>query len=138
MAIVHGAQGLIYLAHTWQPRCSEAGLLADERTARAVRDINTQVTALASVINSPSLEGQVKVGTIPKSGQVDIMVKRAPDGFYVFAVEMQGRAAKAVLKIKGLRDAQAKVLGEDRDIKILNGRFTDDFDAWDVHIYKIN
>ncbi len=137
MAIIHGARGLIYFSHTWQPRFVEAGLLADQRTAQAVRDINAQVTALASVINGQTLEGKIKVSTARKATQVDTMVKKTQDAIYVFAVDMQGKTAQADFQIKDFGTGRAEVLGEGRSLKIRHGRFTDEFNAWGVHLYKI-
>jgi len=137
MAIIHGARGLIYFAHTWQPSFAEAGLLADQRTAAAVRDINAQVQSLASVINGPPLEGKIKVSTAPKATQVDTMVRKTEDALYVFAVDMQGKATQASFQIKDLGTGQAEVLGEGRSLKITEGRFADQFNSWGVHIYKI-
>jgi hypothetical protein len=37
--------------------------------------------------------------------------------------------------LKGFSTAQ--VIGEDRTIKIKDGKFEDDFKAYDVHIYRI-
>ncbi|MCP4455172.1 MAG: hypothetical protein GY809_27230, partial [Planctomycetes bacterium] len=99
MAIIHGARGLIYFSHTWKPSFVEAGLLADQQTAAAVRDINAQVTALASVINGQTLEGKIKVSTARKVTQVDTMVKKTQDAIYVFAVDMQGKTAQADFQI---------------------------------------
>ena len=137
MAIIHGARGLIYFSHTWKPSFVEAGLLADQRTAAAVRDINAQVTALASVINGPTLEGQVKVRTTPGSTQVDFLVKRTQDAMYVFAVDMQGKTTLAEFQIEDVGTGQAEVLGEGRSVNIREGRFKDQFNAWGVHLYKI-
>lgn len=136
MAIIHGARGLIYFSHTWKPRFIEAGLLADTQTAQAVRAINAQITALAPVINSPSLE-DARVRTMPRGGQIDTMVKQSQDALYVFAVDMKGKRARTTLQLKDIGNAQAEVLGEDRSIHIRGGRWTDDFDPWDVHLYRI-
>jgi hypothetical protein len=137
MAIIHGAKGLIYFAHTWKPRFIEAGLLADAHTAQAVKNINAQVTALASVINGPSIAPETRVRTVPRGGQVDIMVKKAQGAIYVFAVDMQGKATRASIQIQDVGNARAEVLGEARTISIRGGRLTDDFDAWGVHLYRI-
>lgn len=137
MAIIHGARGLIYFAHTWEPRFIEAGLLADKQTAQAVRDINAQVTTLASVINAPSVEGLLTVRTTPNDAQVDTTVKKTQDALYVFAVDMQGQASRASFQIKDFGNGRVEVLGEDRTVNIRNGVFADAFEAWAVHLYKI-
>ena len=137
MAIIHGARGLIYFSHTWQPSFVEAGLLADQRTAEAVRDINAQVQTLASVINGPTLEGEVKTSTTPRATQVDTTVRKTEDALYVFAVDMQGKTTCANFQIKDFDTGKAEVLGEGRSLTIREGRFTDDFNPWGVHIYRV-
>jgi hypothetical protein len=34
--------------------------------------------------------------------------------------------------------ARVEVLGEDRSLKIVGGRFRDTFQPWDVHLYRIS
>ena len=97
----------------------------------------TKRTALASVINSPALEGQLKISTTPKASQVDTMVRKTQDALYVFAVDMQGKTTQASFQTKDLGTGQAEVLGEGRSLEIRDGRFTDQFEPWAVHIYKI-
>ena len=136
MAIIHGARGLIYFAHTWQPKFIEAGLLADRQTLVAVRDINAQVQALASVINGPTIEGQVEVRT-PRSTQIDSTVRKTQDAIYVFAVDMKGKTTRADFQIKEFETGHAEVLGEGRSIRIEDGQFSDQFNPWGVHLYRI-
>ena len=46
-------------------------------------------------------------------------------------------ALEADFQIKDFGTGQAEVLGEGRSLKIEEGRFTDEFNAWGVHLYKI-
>ena len=137
MAIIHGAKGLIYFCHTWKPRFIEAGLLADAQTARAVKEINAQVTQLASVINSPSLPKAARVTTAPDADRVDMVVKRKGDALYVFSVNMKGQPTRGRFTLANAGNAKAEVLGEKRAISVTNGVFEDDFEGWGVHLYRI-
>lgn len=154
MAIIHGAKGLIYFCHQFKPRFIEAGLLADNEMARAVGAVNKQINDLAPVINSPDIKTSAKASVtvtvepsnVPpdlagKLGKtpVAIMVKQYKGATYLFAVRMTDQPCKATFAVKGIKNGvQAKVLGEDgRTIAIKNGRFTDNFKPWEVHIYRL-
>jgi len=138
MAIIHGAKGLIYFCHTWKPRFIEAGLLADAQTARAVKEINAQVTQLAPVINSPDLSDVAHVAAASNVAQIDILVKRKADALYIFSVNMRDQESRARFKLADVKSAQVEVLGEDRTISVRDGVFRDDFKGWDVHLYRIS
>ena len=67
-----------------------------------------------------------------------MMVKRQGGTTYVFAVGMRNAPTRGTFEIKGLtRQAEAEVLGEKRRIPISQGRFEDDFQPYDVHLYAI-
>ncbi len=58
---------------------------------------------------------------------------------FVFAVRMENSPAKAHFELQGLHSsATAEVLGENRRIAVENGRFTDDFEPYGVHLYRIS
>ncbi len=150
MAIVHGARGLIYFCHQFQPRFIEAGLLADEEMAKAVGAINRQVQSLAAAINGPVVAGEVRVEAEPatvsadlgkamKTGPIALTVRRHGGATYVFAVRMEGAPAKATFHVRGLPDgARVTVLGEDRAIESRGGAFRDAFAGHAVHLYRID
>jgi hypothetical protein len=51
---------------------------------------------------------------------------------------MRNGPAKGTFHVKGLPETStAEVIGEDRSIEVKNGEFEDDFEAYDVHLYKI-
>jgi hypothetical protein len=137
MSIVHGSRGLIYFVHQWQLRFIEAGLLADKEMANAVSEINHQIHELAPVLNSPTLSDAVEVMYSPETAPIASMVKRKNGFMYIFAVSMRNAESQAVFKIKGITNAEAEVLKENRKIEIKNGEFSDTFKPWDVHIYRI-
>jgi hypothetical protein len=149
MSIVHGSLGLIYFCHQFKPRFVEAGLLADEEMARAVGAINRQIHELGGVLQSPTIRDGASVRVSPlqsdseraqalTTGPLATMVKRHGGAVYLFAVRMEATPAKADMQLGGLQGkATVEVLGEDRAIDAFNGCFTDDFESYAVHLYKV-
>jgi hypothetical protein len=149
MSIVHGSRGLIYFCHQFQPRFIEAGLLADAEMAQAVAAINREIAQLAAVINSPPLGKAVAVTASPAEVSADMARLLGPQAIavtarkhqgatYLFAVRMEDSPAKASFLVAGMSGAaMARVLGEDRTIRVSEGRFADDFGPHAVHLYRI-
>ena len=149
MALVHGSQGLIYFCHQFRPQFIEAGLLADEEMAQAVAALNRQIHALAPVLNSPAVADGVTVtceasqtdaerARLLQSGPIAAVLKRHGTGAYVLAVRMENSPAKARFELRGMRgSAAAEVLGENRRVAVQDGRFTDEFAPYGVHLYRI-
>jgi hypothetical protein len=137
MSLIHGSMGLIYFVHQFKPNFIEAGLLADDEMTQAVTAVNQQIEELAPALNSPSLAGCTATsanGDVP----VDVMAKHVDGTTYVFAVAMRDGATEATFTVPGAAGGKASVLGEDREITVEGGRFTDRFGGYDVHLYRIN
>jgi hypothetical protein len=149
MSIIYGSRGLIYFCHQFQPRFIEAGLLADREMAEAVGRINQQIHELASVINGPTLDDLVTVRCDPAdvspelaeklpTTPVAITARKDQGAVYIFSVGMEARPVRAEFRAAGVSPgAAAEVLGEDRTIRLENGRFEDQFEPYAVHLYKI-
>jgi len=104
----------------------------------AVTQINRQIRQLAPVLNSPTIPDGAEVTSTNPEVPVHTMVKHYGSDVYIFAVGMRNAPTKAVFRVKGLSGkATAEVVGEDRRIPVVNGRFEDDFKPYDVHIYRI-
>ncbi len=138
MSLVHGSMGLIYFVHQFKPKFIEAGLFADPEMLRAVTRINEQIHTLAPVLNSPSTPGRATVASSNPRVPIDIMVKTHNGALYIFAVAMRDGQARATFSIPGVgENARAEVLGEGRTIAIANAQFSDRFENFDVHLYRI-
>ena len=153
MSLIHGAKGIIYFVHVFKPTFIEAGLLADKEMAAAVGKLNKQITELAPVLNSPTVPAAATVksvrGAVPTDPRataeapatetpIASMVKRHGGATYIFVVAMRDAAAKAEFTVPGLpAKATAEVLGEGRTIDVTDGKFSDDFAPYAVHLYKI-
>jgi hypothetical protein len=133
LALAHGANGIIYFCHEFKPRQIEAGLLEYPQIEAAVKAVNAEVARLAPVLNSPTVADAVTV-----DAAIATLCKRRGDATYVVAVSTSGGPTHATFSVKGLAPKRsAEALGENRKIDSSNGRFSDDFAPYAVHLYKI-
>jgi hypothetical protein len=149
MSIIHGSQGIIYFCHQFQPRFIEAGLLADEEMTRAVGTINREVQSLAAVINSPTVTKAATVTVSPAevsaemaklldSQGIAIAAKKHLGSTYLFTVRMEASHAKGNFQVTDMAgEGTVQVIGEDRTIRMHDGRFEDDFSPYAVHLYRV-
>jgi hypothetical protein len=137
MSIIHGSMGLIYFVHEWEPKFDESALLHDPGMLSAVTAINRQITKLAPVLNSPTIENTASVSSSNKAVPIAMMAKKHDGGMYLFAVAMRGNETTATFTLQQPGNYKIiEVIGENRTIDIKNGVFKDDFEAWDVHLYR--
>lgn len=134
MALVHGANGFGYFCHSFYPTFVEAGPLKDPQMMEAIKSINTQVNALAPVLNSEN----TVYATVTSSNSevpVDMMTKNYKGANYIFSVAMRNGKTTAEFDVKSGK--KVEVLGENRSIKIKKGKFSDEFGGYGVHLYKV-
>jgi hypothetical protein len=137
MAIIHGAKGIGYFMHEFKPVFHEAGLLTDEKNSAnrdMVASVNALITSLAPQLNSPSQDlASVTSAGIP----VDIMTKIYDGEIYIFAASMREGETAADFTLSCPTGSKAEVIGENRTLEVTDGKFTDAFVSYDIHIYKI-
>ncbi|MDH7598651.1 MAG: hypothetical protein QHH07_03305, partial [Sedimentisphaerales bacterium] len=139
MSIIHGSRGLIYFVHVFAPRFIEAGLLADPEMSQAVSQINRQILELAPVINQPDTNDvDLVVTTSDPNVPVDTMVRSTGLHLYIFAVAMRNYSTMACFKIDPAQyQPVVDVLAEGRNLRMDSGTFSDRFDPYAVHIYRL-
>ena len=138
MSLIHGSRGLIYFAHQFKPKFIEAALLADSEMLAAVTALNRQITELAPVLNSPTLQNAATVQSTNPAVPVALMVKQHAGTTYLFAVAMREGTTTAKFTLPGAAGTQQwEVLGENRTIAGQDGSFQDRFGPWDVHLYRL-
>jgi hypothetical protein len=138
MSLIHGSRGLIWFVHEFAPKFNEHALLDDPRMLSAVTTINRQIRELAPVLNSPSVLDAVKAESTTAAVPVGTMTKRHGGATYLFAVGMRNGPTTGAFTVRGLPSrASAEVIGENRRLPVRAGRFTDQFKAYDVHLYRI-
>ena len=129
--------GLIYFVHEWQPKFNESALLSDPKMLSAVTAINHQITELAPVLNSPTIEDAAGVSSSNEAVPVAIIAKKHNGATYLFAVAMRGEKTTATFTLQHAEGVKTvEVIGENRTIPVNDGIFKDDFDVWDVHLYR--
>ena len=136
MALIHGSQGLIYFVHQFKPRFREAALLDDPEMLAAVTALNRQITRLAPVLNSPTLQNVATVCSSNPEIPVAVMAKRDSGHGYLFAFAMREGRTEATFDVKDMAGHEVEVLDENRTLTATHGRFTDSFGPWDVHLYR--
>lgn len=138
MALIHGSRGLIYFVHQFKPRSNEHALLDDPVMLPAVTAINKQIHALAPVLNSPTVKHNAIVQSSSQQVPINAMFKRQGKAAYLFTVGMRNGTAQGTFTVPGLaKSARAEVIGESRTIAVKNGKFTDAFKPYEVHLYRI-
>ncbi|HZC25520.1 MAG TPA: hypothetical protein VE287_00770 [Actinopolymorphaceae bacterium] len=139
MSLVHGSQGILYFVHRFAPEFDAARLLHDPVMLAAVTETNAQIHRLAPVLNSRSISDDVRVTSADPEVPIDVMVKRYAGQTYVFAVSMWDAPTRGTFELAGPAGiaASAVVLDEDRSLSVRHARFEDDFQPYDVHLYKL-
>lgn len=139
MSIIAGSTGIIYFCHEFKPKFIEAGLLAHPEQLSAVASVNRQITALAPVLNSPTVEDGVEIKSSDEDVPVSSMVKSVDGSTYIFTAAMRDKktTTTATFKLKDSVNATAEVIGEGRRVEVKNGEWSDKFKGYEVHLYKI-
>ncbi len=138
MSVIHGATGLVWFVHEFSPAFIEAGLFAHPEQLAAVTSVNKELQALAPVLRGPTRSDLITVESANPEVPVDALCKEHGGAVYVFAIAMQDGPAEARFTVAGLEGAgEVEVLGEDRKLPVTDGAFSDRFDGWGVHLYRI-
>ena len=138
MSLIHGSRGIIYFAHQFKPTFIEAALLADPEMLAAVTKLNQQITSLTPVLNSPTVTNAVTIQSTNTAAPIATMVKQVSGYTYIFAVTMRPLDTRAEFSLKQFSGLETvEVLGENRTVAVKDGKFTDQFAPWSVHLYRV-
>ncbi len=135
LALASGAAGIAWFCHRFMPDFSETDCLEDPATRDALERVNTEITALAPALNSPMVANGV---TVQSEVPVTTRLSRAAGVTYLFAVALRNAPATARFSLRGFTSrAEVEVIGEGRRLELTQGGFSDAFDAYGVHLYRI-
>ena len=134
MAIIHGAQGIVYFVHEFSPTTREDAIFSHPNVVNQVAQENELIWSLASILNSSALSGIISVQS---SVPIATMAKRYKNTLYIFAVAMTNSASQPRFTLGELNGTEARVVGEKRNVAITRGAFEDAFGGYGVHIYEI-
>jgi hypothetical protein len=137
-SIIGGARGIVYFKHCFCGNINkESGdVFTDSRYApqtTAVKETNAAIKRLATVINSPFVNG-----FYTNTGSINSMAKyKSGDGIYIFAGAKSTSSQNISFTVKS--GSSVTVIDENRTLPISGGAFTDNFAGETAyHIYKIN
>jgi len=137
MSIIRGATGIAYFTHAWRPDFTE--FRPDEEMQKELRRLNGQITRLAPAILADA--ARAKVSIVIEGGLAgEVLAKEHEGSIYLFAnnLDMKRRAGKATVSVEGLKKGdRVEAIDEDRTIVAEDGRFSDEFGALAVHLYRI-
>ncbi len=133
MAICRGATGLLYFVHQFEPNFIEAALLVDDEMCAGITALNGEITALAPVINAPTVPDGV---TVESEAPIAALVKQHDGATYLLTVSLRNEATEATFRLPG-GDGTVEVLGEQRTLPLAGGVYRDSYEPYAVHHYRI-
>jgi hypothetical protein len=138
MSIIHGSRGIVYFVHQFKPASDEASLLRDPELLKGVTEINRQVLELAPAINGATVEGVLTATTPDPQAPVAAVLKRHGGATYVFAVAMREKGGRAAFALKdGAKEGVVERIGGAGTLTLKDGRFEDEFQPYEVRLYRI-
>ncbi len=139
LSLIHEANGICYFIDTWNPTFKEDGIFNDPTMVTAVTGLNQEIESFAPELNSASLPNLVAVTSSNAMAPIDTMVKANGTVLYVFSAISKTGTATGSFTVAGMTgNAMATVVGENRNVAVTAGKFSDAFAANDVHIYRID
>lgn len=140
MALIHGAKGFGYFCHSWYPSFREAAWLSDDPgMTDTITAVNARIASLAPVLNSADIPSMTLVSSSNAGVPIDVMTKIHGEYAYVFAAAMRDDTTTGIFTVDGLPGAAtAEVLDEERTLEVNGQQFSDRFEGYEVHIYKIH
>jgi hypothetical protein len=136
MSLIHGSQGITYFVHQFVPNFREDGIFNYPSVVQAVTAINSQITSVAPALNSATIANGVQASFSVFGTPLDTMVKKYNGNTYVFAVVMRDTPGTATFSGLG-NSGTISVIGENRQVAMINGQFQDSFTGYGVHLYQL-
>ena len=134
---IHGARGIIYFVHQFAPSFVEAGVLQDAEMTTAIGRLNRSIQDLAPVINSPEPAVHATLDALPGGGpKIAVLTRRQDDATFVFAVGMSEVTTQATFNLP-VAGGSVEVVDEGRTVPATAGSWTDEFQGYQVHIYRV-
>lgn len=135
LALASGAAGVAYFCHRFMPDFSETDCLEDGPTRAALERVNGEIAALAPALNSAPVGNGVSVESdVPLATRLS----RAAGATYLLAASLRDEATTARFTLRGFAGTvEVEVIGEGRRVSLTRGKFSDEFEAHGVHLYRI-
>ncbi|MEO6593873.1 MAG: hypothetical protein ABIP94_03875 [Planctomycetota bacterium] len=139
--IVHGANGITYFAHHLYPGgINPTYPINVPAVGRAIRNTNLSITAFGAVLTTRTVPGTTV--TTNSTVTVTALTKEFGGDTYIFAMgngdttHQYGQSLTATISLV-TKGTTVEVIGESRELTIVDSSFTDDFGPYQLHIYRI-
>jgi len=139
--VIHGIKGIAWF-HYFEPIPAENYLVMEEFV--------DQITRLTDVVLGPDSEINLVDSANEHANRVDSMIKENDTDIFIFSVRVTepdykwsdtGYEPESISVNFDLGSSvsgdKVYVFDEGRQINLVNGKFTDSFDRYEVHIYRI-
>jgi hypothetical protein len=131
-AIIHGANGIIYWGTRYTP--PEAAFWKN------LKDVTRELGDMQEVLAAPAYPQEIakryhELGNSVDVG-VEILAKKIAGDLHLITANADRYPVR--VSLEGLENySRAEVMAEDRTLDIQNGKLTDDYRAFDVHVYHL-
>jgi hypothetical protein len=130
-ALMNGAKGMLWYTYKGYGQYLPKD---DPKLWNAQLRFLKELEELSPVFLAPGLGEEVKTN----NKKVQAVIKRSPAGTYLFVANISKTESFNPEVIVGKEfSGQVNVFGENRKVKVQNGKITDGFKPLDVHVYKL-
>ncbi len=124
LALTHGADGVLY----WE----YGDARAKDEVWQTILRLGREMQTLEAALTSPDAADQPRAS----DERIHCLAKQAEDGLYILCINSHHSALPGV-KLIGVGAGTPEVLFEERGIPADGGAITDDFEAYERHVYKL-
>jgi hypothetical protein len=130
IALIHGAKGLM-----WYGGSVTGGIFLDLKEGHwdDLKKVAHEMNEMIPVFLSPTLDAPK---FSPAKAPMSVMLKKTKDG-PVLIVANRGASAIEVTFDVSQHSGSAKVLNENRDVRVSDSKLKDKFEPYEVHVYSL-
>ncbi len=131
-AVVHGVNGIIFWGTNYTPQPSQ---FMDN-----LNKVTKELASMQNVLSSEAVKKNIKI-TYHEMGHsvdagIEIILKKKDDKFYLITTNSDKNPVKVTFS--GFSEfRKAEVLSENREVTLEDGKLTDIYKPFDVHIYQL-
>jgi hypothetical protein len=139
MSLIQGSRGIIYFVHQFEPNFEEASLLNDPDLLAAVTKLNRQITELAPVLNSPTVNDAALLEADRADSPIRMMCKRHGDSLYLFLANMGSGRSAATVRVVDEKGAAGKAESIDtgESLSMVESKLAVDLPGYGVSLVRV-
>jgi hypothetical protein len=125
--------------HQFEPNFEEASLLNDPDLLAAVTKLNRQITELAPVLNSPTVNDAALLEADRADSPIRMMCKRHGDSLYLFLANMGSGRSAATVRVVDEKGAAGKAESIDtgESLSMVESKLAVDLPGYGVSLVRV-